>query len=235
MSAIRPARRDKSAIRPTGQHTSVDVFAGGNKPRLRGVFHKWSFFVSIAAGALLVVGPASNSWPSAVVYAACVAAMFGASALYHRINWSPRMAPKMMQVDKTAIYLMIAGTFTPIAVVGLDGPWATWLLVVVWALALVLIAGLWIPWEPPYGTITTTYIVLGCVAALSMPAIWREISPTFTVLLLAGGALFTVGAILLAVRRPDPWPRVFGYHEVWHVIVMVAASMHYAGIAVYVY
>lgn len=205
------------------------------KPRLRGVFHTWFFFFSIIAGGALILGPASGDWLPALVYAACVAAMFGASALYHRINWTPKVAPKMMQVDKTAIYLMIAGTFTPIAAAGLDGPGSTWLLIVVWALALVLIAGLWIPWEPPYGTITTTYVVLGCVAALSMPAIWNQISPAFTVLLLVGGVLFTIGAVLLAIRRPDPWPRVFGYHEVWHVIVIVAAALHYVGIAIYVY
>ncbi|MCP3934247.1 MAG: hypothetical protein GY708_02620 [Actinomycetia bacterium] len=211
------------------------VHAVRPKPLLRGVFHKWSFIASILVGVALVVGPASDEWPSAVIYAACVATMFGASALYHRIDWSPKTEPRMMQVDKTAIYMMIAGTFTPVAVAGLDGPGATWLLIVVWSLSAILIAGLWIPWEPPYGTITTTYVALGLVAALSMPTIWRDVGPELALLLLIGGVLYFVGGILLAVRQPDPWPRVFGYHEVWHVVVIVAATIHYVGIALYVY
>ncbi len=205
------------------------------KPRWRGVSHKWSFVVSVPIGIAFVATQSAGEWLPALIYAACVSFMFGASALYHRINWSERTEPRMMQVDKTGIYLMIAGTFTPIVGVGLEGRLANVLLVVVWVLTIILIVNLWMPWKPPYGLITGTYVGVGWLGVLAMPGMWTQISPVFMVMILFGGLLFTIGGFLLALRKPDPWPLTFGYHEVWHVLVITGATIHFVALALYVF
>jgi len=206
------------------------------KPRLRGVLHQWSFVTTLVVGIVLVwTRSGLTDTIAASVYATAVAVMFGVSALFHRVNWSPTMTGPMLQLDKTGIYIMIAGSFTPIAIVGLGGTFAITMLVVFWTISVLLIVGLWLPWTPPYGLTTGTYIGIGSLGILSLPAMWTDISPRFTLMILLGGVLFIVGSFMLALRRPDPWPEVFGYHEVWHLVVMVATLVHFAAIAVWVF
>lgn len=206
-----------------------------SKPRLRGHLHQWCFVASIVVGVGLVVtrsGTANTI--AALIYAAGVVTMFGVSALFHRVEWTPAKVGPMLQLDKTGIYVMISASFTPVAAVGIGGRFGMTLLVAVWAVSLLLIAALWLPWTPPYGLTTGTYIGVSSIALLALPRMWNDISPLFTVLILLGGAMFIGGAFLLALRKPDPWPEVFGYHEVWHVLVFVAAAIHYVAITRYV-
>jgi hemolysin III len=206
------------------------------KPRLRGVSHQWAFFVSCAIGAALVVAaPAGTPRLAATIYAISVAVLFGVSALYHRITWASVPARRWMRrLDHSAIFVLIAGTYTPFALLVLDGPIATVILVVVWAGALggILLKLVWI--DAPKLLTAIVYVALGWVAVAAFPDLIDELGLTGTALVVAGGLLYTVGAIVYAFKRPDPVPTVFGYHEVFHALVIVAAALQYAVVAFYV-
>ena len=206
------------------------------KPRLRGVSHQWAFFVSCAIGAALVVAaPSGTPRLAATIYAVSVAALFGVSALYHRITWASAAARRWMRrLDHSAIFVLIAGTYTPFALLVLDGPIATVILVVVWAGALggILLKLVWI--DAPKLITAIVYVALGWVAVAAFPDLIDELGLTGTALVVAGGLLYTAGALVYAFRRPDPVPTVFGYHEVFHALVIVAAALQYAVVAFYV-
>jgi len=206
------------------------------KPRLRGVCHQWAFFVSVVLGAALVVSaPAGVARLAAGVYALSVAGLFGASALYHRITWASAAARRWMRrVDHSMIFLLIAGSYTPFALLVLDGTLATAILVAVWTGAAVgvLLKLLWI--DAPKWLASLTYVLLGWVAVAAYPDLLRELGITATAMVTAGGVLYTLGALVYALRRPDPAPEVFGYHEVFHVLVIAAAALQYAVVAFFV-
>jgi hemolysin III len=206
------------------------------KPRLRGVSHQWAFFVSLALGAALVVAaPAGQPRLAAAIYALSVAALFGTSALYHRITWGTQAARRWMRrLDHSMIFFLIAGTYTPFALLVLDGDLATVILIVVWAGALagVLMKLVWI--DAPKALVALTYIMLGWVAIAVFPALIEGLGVTASTLVAVGGLLYTVGALVYAFQRPDPVPKVFGYHEVFHALVILAAALQYAVIAFYV-
>jgi hemolysin III len=206
------------------------------KPRLRGVSHQWAFFVSCAIGAALVLAaPAGTPRLAAAVYAVSVSALFGVSALYHRITWASAAARRWMRrIDHSAIFLLIAGTYTPFALLVLDGRIATVILVVVWAGALggILLKLVWI--DAPKLITAIVYVALGWVAVAAFPDLVEELGVTGTALVVAGGLLYTAGAVVYALRRPDPVPAVFGYHEVFHALVILAAALQYAVVAFYV-
>ncbi len=206
------------------------------KPRLRGVSHQWAFFVSCVIGAALVIAaPAGTPRLAAAVYAVSVSALFGVSALYHRITWPSAAARRWMRrLDHSAIFLLIAGTYTPFALLVLDGAIATVILVVVWAGALggILLKLVWI--DAPKLLTAIVYVALGWVAVAAFPDLLDELGVTGTALVVAGGLLYTAGALVYALRRPDPVPTVFGYHEVFHALVIVAAALQYAVVAFYV-
>jgi hemolysin III len=207
-----------------------------SKPRLRGVSHQWAFFVSLASGAALVVAaPAGQPRLAAAIYALSVAALFGTSALYHRITWGTQAARRWMRrLDHSMIFFLIAGTYTPFALLVLDGDLATVILIVVWAGALagVLMKLVWI--DAPKALVALTYIMLGWVALAAFPAMIEGLGVTASTLVAVGGLLYTVGALVYAFQRPDPVPKVFGYHEVFHALVILAAALQYAVIAFYV-
>jgi hemolysin III len=206
------------------------------KPRLRGVSHQWAFFVSCAIGsALVVAAPAGTPRLAATIYAISVAVLFGVSALYHRITWVSVPARRWMRrLDHSAIFVLIAGTYTPFALLVLDGPIATVILVVVWAGALggILLKLVWI--DAPKLLTAIVYVALGWVAVAAFPDLVDELGLTGTALVVAGGLLYTAGAVVYAFKRPDPVPTVFGYHEVFHALVIVAAALQYAVVAFYV-
>ena len=206
------------------------------KPRLRGVSHQWAFFVSLALGAALVVAaPAGQPRLAAAIDALSVAALFGTSALYHRITWSTQAARRWMRrLDHSMIFFLIAGTYTPFALLVLDGDLATVILIVVWAGALagVLMKLVWI--DAPKALVALTYIMLGWVAIAVFPALIEGLGVTASTLVAVGGLLYTLGALVYAFQRPDPVPKVFGYHEVFHALVILAAALQYAVIAFYV-
>jgi hemolysin III len=202
------------------------------RPRLRGVFHQYAFFASLLLGAALVVGssgPAERT--SAVVFATALATMFGISALYHRITWRPRARLWMRRLDHAAIYLLIAGTYTPFALLALTDVWRWTILPVVWGGALVAIV-LKLAWvDAPKWLAVAIGIALGWIGVVALPQLWAHAGLTGVALLLAGGILYTGGAIVYARRRPDPVPAVFGYHELFHALVIAAAACQYAAVA----
>jgi hemolysin III len=206
------------------------------KPRLRGVSHQWAFFVSCAIGAALVLAaPAGTPRLAAAIYAVSVSALFGVSALYHRITWASVTARRWMRrVDHSAIFFLIAGTYTPFALLILDGALSTVILIVVWAGALggILLKLVWI--DAPKLLAAIVYVALGWVAVAAFPDLLDELGVTGTALVVAGGLLYTAGALVYALKRPDPVPTVFGYHEVFHALVIVAAALQYAVVAFYV-
>ena len=206
------------------------------KPRLRGVSHQWAFFVSLALGAVLVLtAPSGKAMASAAVYAGCVATLFGTSALYHRIDWRTESARRWMRrLDHSAIFLLIAGSYTPFAILVIDGTLADVVLVVVWAGAAagIVLKLIWI--DAPKWLAALIYVLLGWVSIATMPDMAGDLGITATAMVAAGGLLYTVGAVVYASRRPDPSPTVFGYHEVFHLLVIAASGLQYAVIAFWV-
>jgi hemolysin III len=206
------------------------------KPRLRGVSHQWAFYVSLALGAALVVAaPAGEPRLAAAIYALSVAALFGTSALYHRITWASHAARRWMRrLDHSMIFFLIAGTYTPFALLVLHGELATVILVVVWAGALggIFMKLVWI--DAPKTLVAILYLALGWVAVAAFPTMLDELGITGTALVTVGGLLYTAGALVYAFQRPNPAPTVFGYHEVFHALVILAAALQYAVIAFYV-
>jgi hemolysin III len=203
------------------------------KPRLRGVSHKWAFFVSLFLGAALIVAADTPQATLAVaVYAVSLSALLGTSALYHRVDWSsPEVRRWMRRLDHSMIFFLIAGTYTPFALLVLDGPLADAILALVWvgAVAGAVVEIIWI--EHPKWVAALVYISLGWVAVVPFPALWDEMGAAGTLLVAAGGLLYTVGAVVYATQRPNPSPRVFGYHEVFHLFVILAAAAHFAAVA----
>jgi hemolysin III len=203
------------------------------KPVLRGVFHQYAFFAAVAAGTTLsALADGARARVAAIVYAVSLAGMFGASALYHRGPWrSPRVRAWMRRLDHSGIFLLIAGTYTPCALLVLDGTLGTVLLVLVWAGALagLVLNLLWI--DAPAWLTASVYVTLGWVGVAAIPQLFSHAGVAWTTLLLVGGALYTLGAVAYALRRPDPWPSVFGFHELFHVLVVAAAAVQFVGVA----
>jgi hemolysin III len=207
---------------------------GPVKPRLRGVIHQWSFFVALVAGVVLVVlAPPGRATAAAAVYAAALAGLLGTSALYHRVTWRPTARAWMRRLDHSMIFVLIAGTYTPFAVLVLTGPTRTVVLVGVWAGALagIVFCMVWI--RAPNWLSAASYVALGWFAVVAFPQIFQHAGAGAGVLLLAGGAAYTAGAVVYARQRPDPSPAIFGYHEVFHVLVVVAALTHFVAVAAF--
>jgi hemolysin III len=205
------------------------------KPRLRGVLHQYAFFVAVVLGAALVVAAdPGEERLAAGVYALGLAGLLGTSALYHRVTWpSPRAQAWMRRLDHSMIFVLIAATTTPIALLALDDPLGTVLLIVVWsgALAGVGQALLW-PAAPRWFT-AAAYVLVGWSGVIAMPGLAAEAWVALA-LVAAGGVLYTVGAVVYALQRPDPRPLVFGFHEVFHALVVAAAALHFAAVGVVV-
>ena len=204
------------------------------KPRLRGVFHQYACFGSLIAGVALILGaPGQLEKLASAVYAGALSGLFTVSALYHRLSWSPRARRWMRRLDHSMIFVLIAATYTPFAVLVVSGPLAYAMLVVVWTAAGlgVLMKLLWL--DAPKWLTALLCAPLGWVGLVLMPSIARESGFVAIALLLAGGVLYTAGALTYALRRPNPWPAVFGYHEIFHVLVVAAAALHFSAVAAY--
>jgi hemolysin III len=204
------------------------------RPRMRGWLHLFSFFGAIVAGAVLVplgfvLG--ARAGVSVTVYCVTICGLFGISALYHRRRWSPRGWKIMKRLDHSMIFLFIAGTYTPFSLLAVDQPTGYWVLAGVWAAALggVVLKLTW-PTAPRWVGVPL-YIGLGWVAVFVLTDILHFAGVTSLVLLAVGGLLYTVGGVAYGIRKPNPWPGTFGYHEVFHAMTIVAAICHY--IAVY--
>jgi hemolysin III len=201
----------------------------------RGVSHEWAFFVSLVAGAALVVAaPTARATAAVAVYAASLSALLGVSALYHRINWRrPEIRRWMRRLDHSMIFLLIAGTVTPFAVLVLHGALAQALLIAVWAGAAagIVVELVWV--DAPKWVTALVYLAVGWIGALGFPAIVGNAGLGAGILIAVGGVLYTAGAVIYARQRPDPNPAVFGYHEIFHLLVIAAAAAHFAAVAIY--
>jgi hemolysin III len=206
--------------------------AGPIKPKLRGVSHQYAFFVSLGCGvALILAASDGRARVAASIYAVAVSALLGTSALYHRVTWRPSARRWMRRLDHSMIFVLIAGTYTPVALLALKGSLATTILIVLWAGALggVVFKLLWI--DAPKWLLATIYVALGLVSAAVFGELPAAIGWLGVAGLAIGGLLYVVGAIVYASGRPNPWPKVFGYHEVLHALVIAAAALQYAVIA----
>jgi hemolysin III len=218
--------------RPMPTPVSVHALAQLPKPRYRGLSHFYALFVAVVAAVVLVAtAPAGLATFAAAVYATTLVGMFAASALYHRGNWPPPVARRLLQLDHTAIFLLIAGTYTPIALLAMDGPEQAVTLSAVWLVAAAGIVFEWMPIPAPRGYVTSVYMFLGWIGAFAFVSLYETTGWLGVGLVAGGGLAYTIGAIVHAARRPDPWPETFGYHEIFHVFVILAALMHYCAIA----
>jgi hemolysin III len=204
------------------------------RPRLRGVIHAVAFVVSCVIGILFVVAAPDAHGLAAAAFAASASIMLGTSALYHRVTWSPSRRLWMRRADHAGVFLLIAGTYTPVALISLHGAWRTSVLAVVWSgAAVATLAKLcWV--RSPRWLSVAIGIALGWVGIVALPQIARNEGLAPIVLLAAGGFAYTAGAIVYARRRPDPLPRVFGYHELFHALTIIALACQYVAVAVFV-
>jgi hemolysin III len=201
-------------------------------PRLRGVSHFYAFWCAVlAAAAMVALAPGATPRVAGAVYGGGLCALFGASALYHRWRWDPRWRPILQRVDHSAIFVFIAASYTPVCALVLHGSLRWVVLITVWvgAAAGVAFSVAWI--TAPRALGAALYVALGWVALIASPQLVGSLPTTPLILIVAGGVLYTVGAVVFAAQRPDPWPRVFGFHEVFHVFVIVAAAAHFVALA----
>jgi hemolysin III len=208
------------------------VPSGPIKPRLRGVLHEYGFFVSLLCGvALILAASGGKARLAATIYAVAVSGLLGTSALYHRVTWRPATRRWMRRLDHSMIFVLIAGTYTPVALLALKGSLANTILIVMWAGALggVIFKLLWI--DAPKWLFATVYIALGLVTFAVFGQLPAAIGWLGAAGLALGGLLYLIGAVVYASGRPNPWPKVFGYHEVFHALVLAAAALQYAVIA----
>jgi hemolysin III len=209
--------------------------AVSDRPKLRGVLHQAAFFVAVATGAVVIAhAEGARATAAATVFAASVALMFGASALYHRVTWSPRVRPWIRRLDHAGIYLLIAGTYTPVGLFTLDGAIRDVVLAIVWtgAASAIVLKFVWV--AAPKWLSAVIGISLGWVGVLAMPQVLEHAGVAAFSLLVAGGLAYTLGAVVYAVRRPNPVPAVFGYHEVFHAFTLIAVACQYVAIAFWV-
>jgi hemolysin III len=204
------------------------------RPTLRGVLHAVAFVVSCVAGVLFVAAAPAAHALAAAAFAVSASVMLGTSALYHRITWSPNRRLWMRRADHAGVFLLIAGTYTPVALVSLHGAWRTTVLAVVWTGAAVatLAKMCWV--RSPKWLSAAIGIALGWVGVVALPQLAQNEGLLPILLLAAGGVAYTAGAIVYARRRPDPLPRVFGYHEIFHALTIVALACQYVAVAVFI-
>jgi len=203
-----------------------------NPPVFRGVSHRAMFIVALTLAPIMIVA-APGSGPRLVIafYTLSIAALFGVSALYHRVPWSPRVRRAMQRLDHAVIFLAIGGTYTPVALFALS-PWAAKLVLsLVWGGAAVGVFMRVRFTDARKAVVALPYLVVGwCLMAVVADA-WHHLGVVGFLLLLVGGLAYTAGALVFAFQRPDPWPATFGFHEVFHVLTVAGAALHYVAIA----
>jgi hemolysin III len=207
-----------------------------HKPRLRGVLHQWAFLVSLVAGGCLVLEAGSpRARLAAAIYALSLAGLFGTSALYHRVDWRRLGARRWMRrLDHTMIFVLIAGSYTPFGLLVLHGTLGAAIMFAAWCSALVgvMFKLVWV--DAPGWLGAATYIAIGWIAVVALPELLARLGIVAVGALGLGGVLYTTGAVIHARKRPDPVSTVFGYHELFHLLVILAAAVQYAVVAFWV-
>jgi hemolysin III len=214
---------------------SDPVVVEDRRPLLRGVIHQAGFAVSLVVGTLLIVGAdGARGHVAASVFAASVAVCFGASALYHRVTWTPPVRLWMRRIDHAGIYVLIAGTYTAVCLIALSGAWRWTVLAIVWvgAGAAIILKFAWV--GAPKWLAAATGLALGWVGVVAFPKLASTLDPAAVVLLGIGGLVYTAGAVVYVRRKPNPAPAVFGYHEVFHAMTIVAVACQYVAIAFFI-
>jgi len=204
------------------------------RPLMRGWLHALGFLaICIAGPALVAEAPTPATTGVLVVYVFSIAALFGVSAAFHMIHWAPPARRRMRRADHATIFLAIAGTYTAVAGLALTGWAQAGILLVVWAGAIagITLRQVWL--DAPKWAIALPYIVVGWSALLVAPALYRALGGAGFALLLVGGAAYTAGALVYARKRPNPWPRTFGYHELFHLCTVVGVLLHFVAIKEY--
>ena len=237
MSSPADTPESSSSASPGTSPETIDavVDAGlvrpSEKPRLRGWVHAITFPIALVASIILVaVAPPVAGKVSTAIFGLSAILLFGTSAVYHLGTWSPRTAAALRRADHSNIFLIIAGTYTPLAVLLLPQRTATILLIIVWAGALLGLAARIIWLGAPRWVYVPIYLALGWVAVGYMPQFWTNGSPTIVWLVAIGGLAYTVGAVFYALKRPNPIPGWFGFHEIFHLLTVVGFGCHYAAI-----
>jgi hemolysin III len=205
------------------------------RPRLRGVSHLIAFVIVVPLGVHLA-GSAHGALArgAAIAFAASVAAMFGVSSLFHRIAWEPHVKRRLGRLDHTMIYALIAGTYTPVGLIVLHPGWRVPILATVWGGAFAAAAAKFLWSDAPVWVAPATCVALGWSGLGALPQIFAGIGTAGSLLLLGGGLAYTAGAVVYARRRPALTRHVFGYHEVFHSLVIVAVACQYASVAFFV-
>ncbi|GAB3449852.1 hemolysin III family protein [Phycicoccus ginsengisoli] len=210
---------------------ALEAVVAAVKPRLRGWLHAGMVPLALAAGIVLIaLAPTTSARIAATVFSVTAWLLFGTSAVYHRGNWSPRVAAVLKRMDHSNIFLIIAGTYTPFAML-LPRAQATQMLLIVWigAIAGVLFRVFWV--GAPRWLYTPIYVALGWVAVFYMGPLLHFGGPTIVTLIAVGGVLYTVGALVYGIKRPNPSPRWFGFHEIFHTLTVAAFAVHYIAAA----
>ncbi|MPV38118.1 PAQR family membrane homeostasis protein TrhA [Georgenia subflava] len=218
---------------PQGQD---DTLAAAVKPRLRGWLHAGTAPLALVAGIVLVaLSPTSAARWSTAVFAVTAVVLFGCSAVYHRGTWSPRVTAALRRLDHSNIFLLIAGTYTPLAVLLLERSTATVLLLVVWAGAILGILARMVWLNAPRWVYVPIYVALGWVAVGFLPQFWTAGGPAVFWLVAGGGLAYSLGAVAYGTKWPNPSPRWFGFHEIFHVGTVIGWACHYAAVSVAAY
>ncbi len=214
-----------------GEHSQALCDPPPQRPRFRGVIHRWGavgFILLFIALSFVAYRPGSRL--VVAIYGCCVTAMLTASAVYHSGRLSPTATRRLKRVDHATILFAIAGTYTAVIALAMEGRTRVVMLVVVWVASLIGIAIRMIWLYAPYPLVAVVYVVVGWIALVDIGALARALSDGQMALVVVGGLLYTAGGIVYGARRPDPWPTVFGYHEVFHALVVVGALAHYLAV-----
>ena len=203
-----------------------------HKPLLRGWSHVIGFVAAASIGGVLIgLADAAATRAAMIIYVIGLCTMLGVSSAYHRLRWSPEARETMRKLDHSTIFLAIAGSYTPIAAIVLTGWQRIAVLATVWTGTAVGMALQWLPLKIPRWLSTAVYAIVGWVALLALPQLYDGLGILGFCLMLGGGLAYTLGAVVYALKWPDPWPRTFGYHEVFHAFTIVGAGLHMACIA----
>ena len=205
------------------------------RPLLRGYVHLVAGFVAIAGCvALMVVADSPRAYVGGAIFALSLTLLYFTSATYHLVNWGRRMSAVLKRLDHSMIFVLIAGSYTPFALLAVNGAWGISMLVVVWSIAIAGVV-LKIAWPgAPRWLSVGLYVAAGWLALVYSAPLSEWITPVPFALMLAGGLLYTLGGVIYAARRPNPFPRFFGYHEVFHLLTVIAATLHFTVVAAYV-
>jgi hemolysin III len=206
------------------------------KPLLRGVTHAYAFWAALAAAIVLAaVVPAGTPRIASIVYGGGLCALFAASGTYHRWRWNPRWRPMLRRIDHSTIFVFIAASYTPVTLLVMHGTLRWVILAAVWigALGGVILSVAWI--TAPRVLSAACYLALGWVSVFTLPQMIEHLDVTPLILLGTGGLLYTIGAVVYATKRPNPWPTTFGFHEVFHALVIAAAAVQFVAMAGWVF